>query len=351
MKTQASSTNFSQKNNILLNLFYSTHNTRSDQKLNGIFLNWFPYLYYKNPLNLLFSNDQFLYEFLLKYPQRKKTSEYKLQLKEQKKLSLFYGGLSKKKIRKYFIESHSSKGEFSKRLISILERRLDVIIYRSQFANTISTSRQLINHKKVLVNQKIISIPSYLVNPGDVISIPDYKNLKTVGTLETQNMVFSNPEVNIKQWKFKNKFMSKKQIQVLTSLVIKKVQSRAQIQKLQNPFKFDHYTKFYIFKSFLNTKIEKTNAESSKKLLLKALSNFQFDELSKEIFFLTVTKGILKKPSKNIILSNLNRFGFKPLHLEFSYKVFSIIFLYPPQRVYYPFCLDFDLLKRAQLQS
>ena len=66
---------------------------------------------------------------------------------------------------------------------------------------------------------------------------------------------------------------------------------------------------------------------------------------------MALNKNIFKKFSKNIILSNLNLFGVKPLHLEFSYKVFSIIFLYSPQRVYYPFSLDFDLLKRAQLKS
>ena len=360
MKTQIYYDNFFEKTNPtlskLLNLFYVTQNRLSASKADKTIFNWFPYLYYKNPVNLLFSNDQFLYEFLLKHPQRKKTSEYKLQLKEQKKLSLFYGCLSKKQIRKYFIESHSSKGEFSKKFIGLLERRLDVIIYRSQFVKNISTARQLISHKKVLVNQKIISIPSYLANPGDVISIPDYKSLKIPyvlkETLKSQNILLSNPEMNLKEWKFKNKFISKKQIQTLTSLVIKKIQSRTEIQKFQNPFFIDsRYKKFYIFKSSLPSKGLKINGENSKKLILKTLSNFHFDELSKEIFFMALNKNIFKKFSKNIILSNLNLFGVKPLHLEFSYKVFSIIFLYSPQRVYYPFSLDFDLLKRAQLKS
>ena len=335
MQTQINDDNFFYKTNPtfskLLNLFYLAPNKFSVGKPDTIIFNWFPYLYYKNPVNLLFSNDQFLYEFLLKYPQRKKTSEYKLQLKEQKKLSLFYGCLSKKQIRKYFIESHSSKGEFAKQFIGLLERRLDVIIYRSQFVKNILTARQLISHKKVLVNQKIISIPSYLVNPGDIISIPDYKNLKIPcklkDSLNSQNLVFSNTEMNLKDWKFKTKFMSKKQIQTLTSLVIKKIQSRAEIQTVPNPFlENNYYKKFYIFKSPWQTKAPKLNADNSKKLIFKTLSNFSFGELSKEIFFLTLNKNILKKLSKNIILSNLNSFGVKPLHLELSYKIFSIIF-------------------------
>lgn len=360
MQTQVYYDNFFYKTNPtlskLLNLFYFAPNKLFFGKSDKTIFNWFPHLYYKNPVNLLFSNDQFLYEFLLKYPQRKKTSEYKLQLKEQKKLSLFYGCLSKKQIRKYFIESHSSKGEFSKQFIGLLERRLDVIIYRSQFVKNISIARQLISHKKVLVNQKIISIPSYLANPGDIISIPDYRNLKIPfrlkETFNSQNVVFSNPEMNLKEWKFKNKFMSKKQIQTLTSLVIKKIQYRAEIQTVSNPFLTNsYYKKFYIFKSPYQAKILKLDVDNSKKLIFKTLSNFFFEELSKEIFFINLNKNILKKLSKNIILSNLNLFGIKPLHLELSYKIFSIIFLYSPQRVHYPFSLDFDLLKRAQLKS
>ena len=73
----------------LLDLFYVSKNQRILKNSGEMIFNWFPYFYYKNPLNLLFSGDQFLYEFLIKYPQRKKLSEYKLQLKEQKKLSIF----------------------------------------------------------------------------------------------------------------------------------------------------------------------------------------------------------------------------------------------------------------------
>ena len=68
----------------LFKLFYLS---KPKKLSNFVFSNWFPYLYYRNPLNLLFSSDQFLYEFLLKYPQRKKMSAYKIQLKEQKKLN------------------------------------------------------------------------------------------------------------------------------------------------------------------------------------------------------------------------------------------------------------------------
>lgn len=339
----------------LLDLFYiSKTKVKFKPNANTIISNWFPNLYYKNPINLLFSNDQFLYEFLLKYPQRKKISEFKLQLKEQKKLSLFYGSLSKKQIRKYFITSNLSQGEFSKNLVSLLERRLDVILYRSQFVKNISTARQLISHKKVLVNQKIISIPSYLVNPGDIVSITKCKQLTIADSLKSnfksKNFLASNSETPLKDWKFKNKFVSKRKIETLACFLIKKIQSRSEIQNLNNPFDLNkkNYLHFHVFKFQNGQKDQKINFDDSKKLIMKTLSGFHFDELSKKVFFLLLKKNFLKKSSKNMILSNLNLFGTKPIHLEISYKIFTAIFLYSPQRVYYPFALDFDLLKRIQ---
>jgi|694.fasta_scaffold155384_1 ribosomal protein S4 len=339
----------------LLDLFYVSKNQRILKNSGEMIFNWFPYFYYKNPLNLLFSGDQFLYEFLIKYPQRKKMSEYKLQLKEQKKLSLFYGSLSKKQLQKYFLESSSAQGEFSKKFIGLLERRLDVILYRSQFVKNIVMAKQLITHKKVLVNQKIISVPSYLANPGDIISITESTKPRVVSSLQavlkSQNITLPTDDMNLKDWTFKGKFLSKKQIQLLTSLIMKKIYQRAEIQQYQNPFSVKTqeypYSYFHIYKILNTTKLSSLKSSTQKKMILQTLSNLNFDDVSKEIFLLTFEKNLSKRFSKHTILSNLNIFGIKPLHLELSYKLLTTIFLYSPQRVYYPFALDFDLLKRA----
>lgn len=362
MKTPLSDTSLLKTKNSLfpklLNLFYISKTRHISENSGEMIFHWFPYFYYKNPLNLLFSGDQFLYEFLIKYPQRKKMSEYKLQLKERKKLSIFYGSLSKKQLQKYFLESNSAHGEFSKKFIGLLERRLDVILYRSQFVKNIATARQLISHKKVVVNQKIISIPSYLANPGDVISITESTKPRVASTLrtvlKTQNIALSPSDMNFKDWKFKSKFVSKKQIQLLTSLVMQKIHARAEVQHYLNPFflktqgssteRPSPYSHFHIYK--LSTR-STFRSDISKKIILQTLSNLHFHDISKEIFLLTLEKNLSKRFSKNTILSNFNVFGVKPLHLESSYKLFTTIFLYSPQRVYYPFALDFDLLKRA----
>nr|YP_009094927.1 30S ribosomal protein S4 [Chlorella variabilis]AIU38970.1 30S ribosomal protein S4 [Chlorella variabilis]AJP09429.1 30S ribosomal protein S4 [Chlorella variabilis] len=125
----------------------------------------------KKPVNLLFSIDQFLFEFSKKSYQQKKTQEFLQQLKERKKLSLFYGHLTRKQLVNLFNQVIRNKGFFSKNVFSLLERRLDVVLYRSGITKTVTEARQLIKHKKIQVNQNLINIPSFLLNPGDMISI------------------------------------------------------------------------------------------------------------------------------------------------------------------------------------
>lgn len=136
----------------------------------------------EKPVNLLFSIDQFLFEFSKKTYQQKKTGEFFQQLKERKKLSLFYGHLTRKQILNLFSKMEKNKGYFSKNVFSLLERRLDVVLYRSGLLKTIAEARQLIKHKKILVNQKLINVPSFLLNPGDFISIEP----KTANILSNQ---------------------------------------------------------------------------------------------------------------------------------------------------------------------
>lgn len=125
----------------------------------------------EKPVNLLFSIDQFLFEFSKKTYQQKKTGEFFQQLKERKKFSLFYGHLTRKQILNLFNKMKKNKGYFSKNIFSLLERRLDVVLYRSGLLKTIAEARQLIKHKKILVNKKVINVPSFLLNPGDFVSI------------------------------------------------------------------------------------------------------------------------------------------------------------------------------------
>ncbi len=104
--------------------------------------------------------------------QRKKLSEYGLQLREKQKAKRFYG-LLESQFRKYFDMANRKKGVTGEILLQLLESRLDNVVYRMGFATTRAEARQLVTHAHFQVNGKKVNIPSYLVNVGDVISVSE----------------------------------------------------------------------------------------------------------------------------------------------------------------------------------
>ena len=102
----------------------------------------------------------------------KKVSEYGLQLREKQKAKFIYGVLEKP-FRNYYDKADQMKGMTGTNLMTILESRLDNVIFRLGFARTRREARQIVDHKFVTVNGKLVNIPSYLVNAGDVIEIKE----------------------------------------------------------------------------------------------------------------------------------------------------------------------------------
>lgn len=100
----------------------------------------------------------------------KKMREYGLQLREKQKAKFIYGVLEKP-FRNYYEKADRMKGMTGENLMTLLESRLDSIIFRMGFARTRREARQIVGHKHVLVNGKCINVPSYLVKAGDVIEI------------------------------------------------------------------------------------------------------------------------------------------------------------------------------------
>ena len=102
----------------------------------------------------------------------RKTSEYGLQLREKQKAKFIYGVLEKP-FRNYYEKAANQKGMTGENLMTILESRLDNVIFRMGLARTRRESRQVVGHKFVTVNGKVVNIPSYLVKPGDVIELKE----------------------------------------------------------------------------------------------------------------------------------------------------------------------------------
>ena len=105
---------------------------------------------------------------------KKKVSEYQKQLREKQKVKRAYGVLEKQ-FRKYYDEAERQKGKTGEIMLSLLERRLDNVIYRLGFAGSRDQAKQMVTHSMFLLNGKKANIPSMQVKVGDVISVKENK--------------------------------------------------------------------------------------------------------------------------------------------------------------------------------
>jgi small subunit ribosomal protein S4 len=103
---------------------------------------------------------------------RPKFSEYSIQLREKQKLRRIYGILEAQ-FRRYFQMADRAKGVTGETLLQLLERRLDNMVYRMGFATSRAEGRQLVRHGHFTVNGRKVNIPSYLVKPGDVVTVTE----------------------------------------------------------------------------------------------------------------------------------------------------------------------------------
>ncbi|MFO0683471.1 MAG: 30S ribosomal protein S4 [Sandaracinus sp.] len=113
---------------------------------------------------------------------RTKVTEYGIRLREKQKVRRIYGVLERQ-FRRYFAEADRSKGVTGENLLMLLERRLDSACYRIGFAATRSDARQLVRHRHVKVNGKVVSIPSYQLKPGDKVTI--HERSRETGRVKT----------------------------------------------------------------------------------------------------------------------------------------------------------------------
>ena len=102
---------------------------------------------------------------------KQKLSDFGTQLRAKQKLKGYYGDLTEKQFKRTYAEAERVKGDTGEKLIGLLERRLDAVVYRAKFVPTIFAARQFVNHGHVTVNGKRVNIASYRVSEGDVIAV------------------------------------------------------------------------------------------------------------------------------------------------------------------------------------
>ena len=126
---------------------------------------------------------------------RRKESEYAMQLREKQKAKFIYGVLEKQ-FRGYFKCAKSMEGQTGENLMTILETRLDNVVFRLGFARTRKEARQMVTHGHICVNGRRVDIPSFRVRPGELVSVaPKAKELLVV-----KSPLVSNERVQVPAW-------------------------------------------------------------------------------------------------------------------------------------------------------
>jgi small subunit ribosomal protein S4 len=139
-------------------------------------------------------------------PQRsgRKISEYGLQLREKQKAKFIYGVLEKP-FRNYYEKAEQMRGQSGENLMVLLERRLDNVIFHLGFARTRREARQVVLHKFVLVNGKVVNVPSYQIKAGDTVEIKESaKNMqrfKDIAEIAGARLVPSWIDADKENWK------------------------------------------------------------------------------------------------------------------------------------------------------
>ena len=380
-----------------------------------------------HPVNLLFSMDQFFYTSLKRNFSRKKSSEFQKQLKERKKVALFYGYLSKKHFLDLLEQAKKKTGYFSRHFFCLLEKRIDIALYRAGFAQNRAMARQYLTHQHLSLNHHVMDHPTYFLQPADIVCIHSdsrfhiqKKILNRVEALtekkkkrslfsqqssrrdpspffENKVMSFIKHLISLSQnnayykivkdplsvgerviYKYKKAFFSplsspnNNKSDTLSETISKQVLTPdvwwTSLSKKEDfgeralkthfffkvkPFPFSQRTAYdenkyrVLLKKKKDLKKKNLFQQLSKKVLLDIRKQIQESRGLKHVFEYKSRSSLhhQKKPSPENTIYRLC--GKKPLHLEISYQKALFIYLYTPQRLFFPFYLDMDLIQKT----
>lgn len=231
-----------------------------------------------------------------------KSSDFGYQLQERKKLRWFYGGISTRRLQKLFKSSHTKDLTLTSSVFQNLEKRLDIVLYRSGFFGSVYEARQWILNKRIHVNNRPISRPGYQLQPGDIVTIQKrWHSLLIQNILERFLLFLKNTQLIVNT--DKNLFPN--------------------IQNIELKNQLD------IFK--LNGEDDLSVKSIRDKLTL--LSRLQ------------TSRKFQKNLNESVMFRAFNIM--KAQNLEISYKTLSFIYLYPPQKIVFPTLLNISAIEKS----
>jgi len=252
-----------------------------------------PFKSFAHSDEVLYSIDQINFE--VKKGQSRNTTEFGYQLQQRKKFRWFYGELSTRYVQKLLKTTQSNT-----EILQILERRLDVSLYRCGFFQSVYAARQWILHGRIFVNGKCATRPSQELRPGDMITIDQ----KWHALLKQQ--IFER--------------------------FIKFFKNLSAVRKISEPY--PNLLSVFLSKPLHTYSIDLFKDEHSN--ILNRFKTISHDKTSRNYLKL-FTNSSLYYPISPM----------KPLHLEVSYDIFSVIYLYVPQKMTFPLILDIAAIRKS----
>jgi ribosomal protein S4 len=311
----------------------------------------------------LYSSSQL--ESALSRQQEKRFSAFLLQLMEKKKLRILYGNLSNRETNTLIVRAIKGRGRFSDVLFRLLESRLDVVVCKIGFFPTIPFARQWIHHGKVLVNNKIITLANYLLQPGDIISIPQpYQHL--VHNCINQRV----GGLSISLWeKLESQFQhtDKKEYSSLLASSKQAASSLTKINLLPLPWLEDLKGRSPTYRPATTELRGRKQGDSNPSIRTdrhregvrgsiegKETEHFKsahltLTQLIGGFVAIPTYRSDKRKPrlggwqlDQKLVRNKLRAFSLKLPHVEVSYKLLKAIYLYPSQRAVFPATVDIE---------
>lgn len=347
---------------------------------------------YKYGIHLYFPIQEWVFESSQKFARNEGGVAMKGQKPKQsilqcrKNIKLFYGALDTKKLQKIIEQAAPKQSTFAQNFFSLIESRLDVVLYRSGFAKTIRAARQIIRHSKVYVNNRCCRVSSTLCKPGDIITFSKYNDKEVIlNEVKNNKKVIKNNITDIKknntailllalvclrrvtnQLDISSNFYSKIGNLVASSflprsgdekhntLLLRITNSK---KRLKLSYKNDLPSKSNLEKKgnkidLMSKFLEKLKDQNkiSSNLWNNGISSFGAqlagnlqNLMSRLNFVVSINKKDSQREKDNSFINYINK---TPSHLEISKISNSIIFLYSPQKISLPFHIDIDVLRK-----
>lgn len=250
--------------------------------------------------NAIYSIDQINLE--LRKNKVQKSSDFGYQLQERKKLRWFYGGISTRGLRKLFKDSYTKDLTLTSSVFQDFEKRLDIVLYRSGFFGSVYEARQWILNKRIHVNSRPSSRPSYQMQPGDVVTIQEkWHSLLIQNILERFLLFLKNTQLisNINKSPFPN------------------------IENIE-----------------LKDPLDVFEMDDKNEISVKSIKN-NFTAFLR----LQTSRKFQKSLNHSVMFRAFNIM--KAQNLEISYKTLSFIYLYPPQKIVFPTLLNISAIEKS----